>query len=241
MEGNGQTRAIEPGYLNQDVTKVPGWHGLVAWDLLFNNLTTGLFLFAAVGELASPDFDASSAFYGGLFGWEADDQPVDESTVYSMQNIDGKPVAAIAPQQQAQRDAGVPPLWQSYLTVESADAAAAKAAQLGATIHAPAFDVMDAGRMAVMMDPQGAHFMVWEPKQHIGANLVNGHGLLSWNELATPDVAASSAFYADLFGWVVTPMEGMGTEYSTIANSAGHGNGGSEFTIAAARSQSAHR
>src|ERR1700733_1423786 len=55
MDGNDQTRAIEPGYLNQDITKVPGWHGLVAWDLLFNNLTTGLFLFAAVGELASPD------------------------------------------------------------------------------------------------------------------------------------------------------------------------------------------
>ena len=54
MEGNDQTRAIEPGYLTQDMTKVPGWHGLVAWDLLFNNLTTGLFLFAAVGELASP-------------------------------------------------------------------------------------------------------------------------------------------------------------------------------------------
>jgi hypothetical protein len=55
MERNDQTRAIEPGYLNQDITKVPGWHGLVAWDLLFNNLTTGLFLFAAVGELAAPD------------------------------------------------------------------------------------------------------------------------------------------------------------------------------------------
>ena len=54
MQGDDQTRAIEPGYLTQDVTKVPGWHGLVAWDLLFNNLTTGLFLFAAVGELASP-------------------------------------------------------------------------------------------------------------------------------------------------------------------------------------------
>jgi hypothetical protein len=52
--GNDPTRAIEPGYLSQDVTKVPGWHGLVAWDLLFNNLTTGLFLFAAAGELAAP-------------------------------------------------------------------------------------------------------------------------------------------------------------------------------------------
>jgi hypothetical protein len=52
--GNDSTQAIEPGYLSQDVTKVPGWHGLVAWDLLFNNLTTGLFLFTAVGELAAP-------------------------------------------------------------------------------------------------------------------------------------------------------------------------------------------
>jgi hypothetical protein len=52
--GNDPTRAIEPGYLSQDVTKVPGWHGLVAWDVLFNNLTTGLYLFAAVGELATP-------------------------------------------------------------------------------------------------------------------------------------------------------------------------------------------
>ena len=54
MHGDDPTPAIEPGYTDQDVTKVPGWHGLVAWDLLFNNLTTGLFLFAAVGELASP-------------------------------------------------------------------------------------------------------------------------------------------------------------------------------------------
>jgi Ni/Fe-hydrogenase subunit HybB-like protein len=55
MQGDDKITTIEPGYSEQDVTKVPGWHGLVAWDLLFNNLTTGLFLFAAVGELASPD------------------------------------------------------------------------------------------------------------------------------------------------------------------------------------------
>ncbi len=54
MGANDPTQAIEPGYLSQDVTKVPGWHGLVAWDLLFNNLTTGLFLVAAVGELDAP-------------------------------------------------------------------------------------------------------------------------------------------------------------------------------------------
>src|SRR5437762_14319082 len=45
-----------PGYANGPVTKAPDWHGLVAWDLLFNNLTTGLFLVAALGELAAPAF-----------------------------------------------------------------------------------------------------------------------------------------------------------------------------------------
>src|SRR5947209_1724778 len=43
-----------PGYANGPVTKAPDWHGLVAWDLLLNNLTTGLFLVAATGELAAP-------------------------------------------------------------------------------------------------------------------------------------------------------------------------------------------
>src|SRR5438046_7724997 len=42
------------GYSAHPVTKAPDWHGLVAWDLLFNNLTTGLFLVAALGELAAP-------------------------------------------------------------------------------------------------------------------------------------------------------------------------------------------
>jgi Ni/Fe-hydrogenase subunit HybB-like protein len=43
-----------PGYATGPVTKAPDWHGLVAWDLLFNNLTTGLFLVAALGELTAP-------------------------------------------------------------------------------------------------------------------------------------------------------------------------------------------
>src|SRR5690242_13973443 len=43
------------GYSAREVTKAPEWHGLVAWDMLFNNLTTGLFLTAALGELAAPE------------------------------------------------------------------------------------------------------------------------------------------------------------------------------------------
>jgi uncharacterized protein len=185
--------------------------------------TPGTFSWA---DLATPDQAAAKEFYAGLFGWDAVDMPVDENTVYSMMQIDGKHVAAIAPQPPQQRDAGVPPMWQNYVTVDSADAAVEKARELGANVHAPAFDVMEAGRMAVIADPQGAYFMVWEPNQHRGAQLVNGPGRLSWNELASPDVDGSSEFYAGLFGWKLSPMEGMPMRYSIISTAAGNSNGG---------------
>src|SRR3984885_13564843 len=44
----------QSGYENSPVTKVPGWHGIIAWDALLNGLATGLFLAAAVSELAAP-------------------------------------------------------------------------------------------------------------------------------------------------------------------------------------------
>jgi predicted enzyme related to lactoylglutathione lyase len=150
--------------------------------------------------------------------------PVGDGVYYSMMKREGHNVAAISPQQPQQRDAGVPPMWNSYVTVQSADDSAAKAAELGATVHAPPFDVMDAGRMAVIQDPQGAFFMVWEPKENIGAGLVNGPGALSWTELATPDVDASATFYGGLFGWTSQEFDGMPVRYMVV--SVGERSGG---------------
>jgi uncharacterized protein len=176
-------------------------------------------------DLSTTDQEGAKQFYGELFGWSADDQPVGDDVVYSMMNIGGKPVAGISPQNEMQRQAGAPPAWNSYVTVESADAAADRAAKLGATVVAPPFDVMDVGRMAVIQDQQGAFFMVWEPKLHIGASIVNAHGALSWNELATTDLDASAEFYNELFGWQADALEGMPFPYRVIQNN-GAGNGG---------------
>jgi uncharacterized protein len=176
-------------------------------------------------DLATTDQDGAKQFYSRLFGWEAVDNPVGDGMVYSMMQIGGKDTAAISTQPDQQREAGVPPLWNSYVTVDSADAAADSAQKLGATVHAPAFDVMDVGRMAVIGDPQGAFFMVWEPKRHIGASLVNAPGALAWNELATPDMDASADFYRELFGWQIEAMEGGGMPYLLIQNG-GQSNGG---------------
>ncbi|MBV9197467.1 MAG: VOC family protein [Solirubrobacterales bacterium] len=177
-------------------------------------------------DLATTDQEAAKVFYCDLFGWETVDFPVGDGITYTMARLDGKDVAAISPQPQQQRDAGAPPAWQTYITVDSADRALARAGELGATIHAPAFDVMDQGRMGVAQDPQGAYLAVWEPKAHIGARLVNAPGALSWNELATPDLEAASRFYGELFGWTFEAMEGMEMPYRVIRKRDGSSNGG---------------
>jgi len=176
-------------------------------------------------DLATTDQDAAKQFYGRLFGWQAVDYPVGDGVVYSMMQVDGKDAGAISPQPEQQREAGVPPLWNSYVSVEGADNSADRAQKLGATVHAPPFDVMDVGRMAVVQDPQGAFIMLWEAKQHIGASVVNARGALSWNELATPDMDASADFYRELFGWQTQPLDASGMPYLVIQNQ-GRGNGG---------------
>jgi predicted enzyme related to lactoylglutathione lyase len=177
--------------------------------------TPGTFSWA---DVTTPDQPAAKEFYAGLFGWEADDRPVGDGVFYSMMQVDGHDVAAVSPEPQVQREQGLPPRWNNYITVESADAAADRASELGATVIAPAFDVMDVGRMAVIQDPQGAYFMVWEPKTRIGAGLVNQPGALVWNELASPDLDASAKFYGDLFGWATRPLEGSPAPYLVVMN-----------------------
>lgn len=177
-------------------------------------------------DLTTSDQTAAKQFYGAVFGWQADDQPIGEGVSYSMMKIDGQDVAAISPQPAQQRDAGAPPAWNSYITVQSADDVLARAKELGATIHAPAFDVFDAGRMGVVQDPQGAFFLVWEPRRHIGASLVNAPGAMTWNELATPDLEAAEAFYGRLFGWSTEALPESDAPYRVIKNADGRTNGG---------------
>jgi predicted enzyme related to lactoylglutathione lyase len=176
-------------------------------------------------DLATTDQEAAKTFYAGLFGWDYDDTPVGDGIVYSRASVGGKDVAAISPQPQMMRDMGAPPTWNSYVSVEDADAAAQKAAGLGANVMGEPFDVMDVGRMAVLQDPQGAVIAVWQPKLHFGAHLVNAPGALCWNELQSNDMDAAASFYSGLFGWQTQPFEGSPDPYLIIMNGE-KGNGG---------------
>jgi len=154
-----------------------------------------------VGELATTDQKAGVTFYRQLFGWDVNELPLGPGDVYSMFQLRGQEVAAGYTMQEDERKMGVPPHWNLYITVTSADDTAKKAEGLGAKVLAPPFDVMDVGRMAVLQDPTGAVFCVWEPKKHIGARILNEPGALCWSELTTRDPKAAEEFYTKLFGW----------------------------------------
>jgi uncharacterized protein len=166
-------------------------------------------------DLATTDQEAAKAFYARLLGWSYDDRPVGEGIVYSMARLRGRDVAAISPQPERMREAGAPPSWMSYVSVQDADATAARARELGATLFAEPFDVFDAGRMAVISDPEGAVFALWQAGTQIGAGVVNEPGTLSWNDLATRDPEGAQRFYGELFGWT---FDAAAPVYLTIRN-----------------------
>jgi uncharacterized protein len=172
-------------------------------------------------DLQTSDQDAAKAFYSDLLGWGYEEAPIGDGATYSMAKLQDHSVAAIGGRQ----DESIPPHWNCYVTVADADASAARAAELGATLVAEPFDVFDAGRMAAFQDPQGAVLSVRQAKENIGAGLVNVPGALNWNDLISPDLEASAAFYRDLFGWQIEEVPGSEGQYWSITNN-GRLNGG---------------
>ena len=176
-------------------------------------------------DLMTTDHAGAKAFYTGLFGWEARDEPAGETGVYTMFLSGGLPVAGSGEYGSEQRAQGLPTVWTSYVTVESADAAVGRAVELGGTILMPAMDVMAAGRMAMIAGPAGEVFGIWQDGNHAGAGKFNEPVSLTWNELATTDTAVAEAFYTGLFGWT-TDVSTTGVGPYTVFNNGDRPNGG---------------
>lgn len=150
-------------------------------------------------DLGTTDVAAAQAFYTGLFDWEAADIPTGQDGMsYTLFTKHGKVVAGCGPVPSTMPQVA---FWNSYVNVDDVDAAVAAADAAGATVLMPAMDVMDQGRMALILDPTGAAIGFWQPGAHRGAQVVNEHGALVWNELMTDDIDGARAFYASVLGW----------------------------------------
>ena len=169
-------------------------------------------------DLTTTDTESAKRFYATVLGWDYADLPAGEGRVYTMAHRDGHEVAAMG------EDPAQLPHWNTYVTVDSADVSAERAGELGGTVVMPAFDVMDAGRMAVIQDPTGAMLCLWEPRGNIGARLVNAPGAMTWDDLVTTDIDAAERFYRELFGWTTSETPEAGG-YRVIMNRS-RSNGG---------------
>ena len=164
-------------------------------------------------DTTQPDPEAAASFYGSLFGWELEDaMPPGSEMHYYIGRIRGGDVAAISSISE-----GAPPmaLWNTYVWVDSADDTASKVREAGGNVVMEPADVMDAGRMAVFADLEGAVFCVWQANRHKGARVVNEHGALNFNSLNTRDPAAAKSFYGSVFGWETLTLDG-GAEMWTL-------------------------
>jgi uncharacterized protein len=168
-------------------------------------------------ELGTNDQPGAKAFYSKIFGWTPVDLTIGPDQVYTMFQLEQREVAAACTLSQDQMKHGVVPHWMLYVAVENADVTTGKAESLGARILVKPLDVFDAGRMAVLQDPTGAIFSIWQAKTSIGIRLTGVHGSLCWADLATPDQAAAEAFDRSLFGWELTAGE-VHTGYLQIVN-----------------------
>jgi predicted enzyme related to lactoylglutathione lyase len=144
------------------------------------------------------DPQAAAKFYAALFEWDVDDQlPGESPPSYLVGSLRGRDVAAVG----SRPSEDVPPDWNTYVQVDRVDEVAARAVDAGGSIAREPFESFDGGRMAVLSDPAGAAFSVWQPGTHGGAQLVNEPGAWAMSIVNTPDVEGAKRFYGALFGW----------------------------------------
>lgn len=169
-------------------------------------------------ELGTTNGEAAKKFYTELFGWGFTDNPVGPNMVYTMLKLDGKDVGALYQLSSEMTAEGIPPHWLSYVSVADADESARQIKALGGKLKKEPLDVFDIGRMAVVEDPTGAVFALWQPKKHKGAGIVNVPNSFCWNELATKDTRVAGDFYTKLFGWGKNVQQMGPMEYTSFLN-----------------------
>ncbi|MBE9103255.1 VOC family protein [Vacuolonema iberomarrocanum] len=177
-------------------------------------------------DLATTDAKAAKAFYTELFGWTATDVPAGEASTYTMFEKAGKNICALYQMDAAMQQQNPVPYWLSYVSVQNVDESTEKAKTLGGQVLQTPFDTMDAGRMSLIQDPTGAVFALWQPKEHIGAELANEPDTFCWNELQTKNLETATQFYTKLFGWTTKKSKNaVGGDYIEFLQSDRSGAG----------------
>jgi len=183
-------------------------------------------------ELMTTDIPAAVSFYTKVIGWEMNAWPTpDGQPPYQMWKVPGKAeVGGVFSLPEEACKMGAPPAWLGNICVADLDGTLAKLQALGGQVHRPAFEVPDVGRVAIVADPTGATFALYQPSgQAPGHGETSSPGEFSWSELYSLDLDKAWAFYQALLGWQDRGSMDMGPmgKYQMFSASGGeNANGG---------------
>ncbi len=163
-------------------------------------------------DLAARDVDASVAFYAGLFGWTTFTA---EGSPYTIFLAGDRPAAGVM---ELTAEMGeMPQVWSVYVSVADADATASDITQAGGSVLQPPFELPDGGRIAVVADPAGAVFCLFEGNNDNGLKVMDEVGAPCWFDCMSRQPEVSQAFYETVFGWTSEAMEMGEMTYIVLA------------------------
>jgi uncharacterized protein len=148
-------------------------------------------------DLSTSDLDRAQDFYGAVFGWTFESAGP-EYGGYVNASKDGRPVAGLVyndPQYNS------PDGWTTYLHTADGKATLAAATAAGAVSCVEPMEIKEKGWMALLTDPTGAFFGLWQPTGHQGFNVVNEAGAPVYHQLTTRHYNNALDFYREVFGW----------------------------------------
>ena len=148
-------------------------------------------------DLSTFDVDKARAFYERVFGWSYRDD-----AGYLTARAGRQPAAGLYLMPDVYRDMGLPSFWMSYIRVENLDEKADTAVALGAIQEVPPTAFDSRSRFALVRDPSGAGFTLYEGPDLAGRG--SAPGRLLWNELQLDRLDTVAAFYEGLLGWQFT-------------------------------------
>lgn len=165
-------------------------------------------------DLGTTDVAGARKFYQSIFGAKVMDVPMGIGDAkYSILQVDGKDTCAIYPMQDEQRKMNAAPFWLPFVSVDNVDKTVKKSKAAGGKLGLGPIDVMDSGRMAIIIDPTGAAVAIWQAGTHKGAELRGTPGTVCWHDLNTPKPAVAGKFYTKVFGWATEDKSYSGNAY----------------------------
>lgn len=164
-------------------------------------------------ELHTPNAAAAAAFYEPVLEWNTRDAGLPDRK-YTLVCVGETAIGGLLEKPASAFASGEKARWLAYIGVPDVQQFSKRVQEKGGMVHRPAEEIPGVGTFAVVADPQGAIFVLFQPlpgmtrpEQAAGST----PGMPAWHDLGALDWEPEFEFYAALFGWTKAHAVDMGS------------------------------